>query len=73
MKIVWSRIAGFARNYLIPNFLLGKEKAVAMFVAPMILGQIAHFVPGLHVDPSLAVQVGTSLLLSITTHQVTNT
>ena len=73
MKIIWSKIAGFARNYLVPNFLVGKEKAVAAFAAPIILAQLARLWPSMHVDPSIAVTLGTSVLLSLTTHQVTNT
>ena len=73
MKAVWSKIAGFARNYLIPSFLLGREKAVAAFVAPLILAQLARFAPSLHVDPSLLVQVLGAILLSLTVHQTRNT
>ena len=73
MKAVWSKIAGFARNHLIPSFLLGREKAVAAFVAPLILAQLARFAPSLNIDPSLAVQVLGAILLSLTVHQTTNT
>lgn len=73
MKIVWSRIAGFVRQYLIPNFLLGKEKAVAAFAAPIILAQLARLVPSLHADPSMVAQLITAVLISLTVHQTTNT
>lgn len=73
MKLVWSKITGFVRNYLIPTFLLGREKALAAFVAPLILGQLARFVPSLHIDPSLIQQLVAAVLISLTVHQTTNT
>ncbi len=73
MKIVWSKVAGFVRKFLIPNFLLGHEKAVAAFVAPIVLAQAARLWPSLHVDPSLIVQAVAAVLVSFTVHQTTNT
>ena len=73
MKIIWSKIAGFARNYLVPNFLVGKEKAVAAFAAPIILAQLARLWPSMHVDPSIAVQLVGAVLVSLTVHQTVNT
>ena len=73
MKALWSKIAGFARNYLIPNFLLGKEKAVAAFLVPLVIAQLARFAPSLNVDAPLWVQVVAALLVSISVHQTTNT
>jgi len=62
----------FIRTWLIPNFLLGKEKAVAAFVTPLLAAWIASLLD-VHVEASLIQQVVGSLLLALTVHGVANT
>jgi hypothetical protein len=51
----------------------GREKAVAAFLAPIIVAQLARFVPGVHVGVSLVEQVIAAVITSAAVHQTTNT
>ena len=73
MKILAAKIGAFARHYLIPNFLLGKEKAIAATVTPFLIAQLAQLVPGVHVSASLVQQLVGSALIGLTVHTTTNT
>jgi hypothetical protein len=71
VKIILSKIAGFVRAVLIPNFMLGREKAIAAFVAPLLVGAVASLL-GKHVAPGIVEQLLISVITSITVHQTTN-
>ena len=58
---------------VLPKMLLGREKAVAGFLTPLVLVQLARFVPSLHVSPTLAEQLVLAIVTSVTVHGTTNT
>ena len=73
MKILAAKIGAFVRHYLIPNVLLGREKAIAATVTPFLIAQLAQLVPGVHVSASLVQQLVGSALIGLTVHTTTNT
>lgn len=60
----------------IPGFLKGKEKAIVAFIVPIILAQLAHFLPGVHFDATdigpIVEQVIGALIVAVSVHQTTN-
>lgn len=72
MKNVLKKLAAFARKVL-PDVLKGKEKAVVAFVTPIVVANLARFIPGVHVDPSLIEQAVLSIITSLTVYKATNT
>ena len=62
-----------AYDWAVPTFLVGREKAVAAFLAPIVVAQLARFIPSVHVSSSLVEQVLGALVISLTVHQITNT
>ena len=62
-----------AYDWAVPTFLVGREKAVAAFLTPIIVAQLARFVPSVHVSSSLVEQVIGAVIISLTVHTVTNT
>jgi len=72
MKLIWSKITGFIRSSILPNFVLGHEKALAAAVTPVLIGAIASGA-GLHVAPSIVEQLVLSAITAITVHQTANT
>jgi len=67
-----SKIGAFLRK-LLPSFLIGREKAVAAFLAPIIVSELLHLLPNVDVDPSWVEQLVLAVITSITVHQTTNT
>ncbi len=67
-----ARGVGKVARWVLPNFVLGHEKAIAGFVAPIAVAELAS-VAGLHVEASLVQQVVGALLISVTVHTATNT
>ena len=72
MKLIWSKITGFIRSVIVPDFVLGHEKAVAAFAAPLIVGAVLSLA-GKHVGVGVVEQIGIAVITSITVHQTTNT
>ena len=72
MKKLFAKVGRLVRTYLVPDFLLGREKAIAAFVAPLIVARVAQWF-GLEVSPSLIEQVIGAALISLTVHTTTNT
>ena len=55
------------------ELIRGREKSIAAFVAPLIVAQLARFVPGVHVGVSLMEQVIAAIITSAAVHQTSNT
>ena len=72
MKLIWSKFTGFIRSVILPDFVLGKEKALAAFVAPLIVAAVASLA-GKHVAPGIVEQLVFAIITSVTVHQTTNT
>ena len=72
IKTIWSKIAGFVRAVILPDFVLGHEKALAAFVTPILVGAIATQA-GMHVAPGVVEQLMLSLISGIAVHQTANT
>jgi len=72
MKLIWSKFTGFIRSVVLPDFVLGHEKALAAFAAPIVVGAITSLA-GLHVAPGIVEQLVLSAITAITVHQTTNT
>tara|TARA_R110000868_G_scaffold2592_1_gene18648 strand:- start:157 stop:381 length:225 start_codon:yes stop_codon:yes gene_type:complete len=72
MRLIWSKITGFIRAVILPDFVLGKEKALAGFAAPLIVGAVASLA-GKHIAPGIVEQLVFAVITSITVHQTTNT
>lgn len=58
---------------VLPAALLGREKAVVAFLVPIIVTQLARFLPSFDVDPSLLEQLLLAVVSAITVHATTNT
>ena len=69
MKKVWAKIRGF----IVPTFLLGREKAVAAFLAPLVVVQLARWTPWIQFPLPVVEQVLLSVVTAITVHQTVNT
>ena len=67
MKLIWSKITGF-----IFALVLGREKALAAFVAPLIVGAVVSLA-GKHVGVGVVEQLVFAVITSVTVHQTTNT
>ena len=67
MKLIWSKITGF-----IFALVLGHEKALAAFVAPLIVGAVVSLA-GKHVGVGVVEQLVFAVITSVTVHQTTNT
>jgi hypothetical protein len=67
-----NKASTWVRKYLVPNFLLGREKAIAAFVAPLVVVRVAQWF-GWTVDASMVQQVVYSALIALTVHQTANT
>ena len=67
MKLIWSKITGF-----IFTLVLGREKAVAAFAAPLIVGAVVSLA-GKHVGVGVVEQLVFAVITSVTVHQTTNT
>ena len=63
MKIVWTRLI---------EQLQHRKKAVAAFLAPLVLAQLARIAPGVHIDVSIVDQIIVAAITAATVHQVTN-
>jgi len=72
MKLIWSKFTGFVRSVILPDFVLGHEKALAAFVAPLIVGAVVS-VAGKHVGVGVIEQLVFAVITSVTVHQTTNT
>ena len=72
MKLIWSKITGFIRSVILPDFVLGHEKALAAAVTPVLIGAITSLA-GLHVAPNIVEQLVLSAITAITVHQTANT
>jgi hypothetical protein len=72
MKFLLSKVQHLVRVYLIPTFLLGKEKAVAAALTPAIVGGLLS-VFGYHVPLPIVEQVVLGLITAFTVHQTVNT
>jgi hypothetical protein len=72
MNVLWSKITGYVRAVLLPDLLLGREKALAGFVAPLIVGAVASLA-GAHIAPNVVEQLVLAVITSFTVHQTTNT
>lgn len=64
---------GKAVRKVLPKVLLGHEKAVAGFLAPIAAAQLARLVPGLHASPALVAQLLLAAITALTVHAATNT
>lgn len=69
MKRVWEKI----RAFVVPTFLLGREKAVAAFLAPLVVVQLARWTPWVQFPLPVVEQVLLAFVTAITVHQTTNT
>ena len=67
MKLIWSKITGF-----IFALVLGREKAVAAFAAPLIVGAVVSLA-GKHVGVGVVEQLVFAVITSVTVHPTTNT
>lgn len=72
MRLIWSKITGFIRSVIVPDFVLGHEKALAAFAAPLIVGAVVSLA-GKHVGVGVVEQLVFAVITSITVHQTTNT
>jgi len=72
VKLIWSKITGFIRSVILPDFVLGHEKALAGFAAPLIVGAVASLA-GKHVGVGIVEQLVFAVITSVTVHQTTNT
>lgn len=72
LKAVIGWVGRVVRKYLVPNFLLGREKAIAAFVAPLVVARVAQWF-GADVPASLVEQVVGAALIAITVHTTANT
>jgi len=72
VKLIWSKITGFIRSVILPSFVLGHEKALAGFAAPLIVGAVASLA-GKHVGVGIVEQLVFAVITSVTVHQTTNT
>lgn len=68
-----SRATGKVARFVLPNFVLGHEKAIAGAVAPVVVVQVAHFVPRLHIGVPLVAQLVGAAITALTVHAATNT
>jgi hypothetical protein len=71
MKNALLKVSAALRK-LLPTFLRGKEKAVVAFLMPIIVANLARFVPNFHVDPSLLEQVVLSAITSLSVWSASN-
>ena len=58
---------------ILPSFLIGREKAVAAFAAPLIVAQLARLLPSVDIDPSFLEQLILAAITAFTVHTATNT
>jgi hypothetical protein len=72
MKLIWSKFTGFIRSVVLPDFVLGHEKALAAFAAPIVVGAIASLA-GKSIAPGIVEQLVFAVITSVTVHQTTNT
>jgi hypothetical protein len=72
MRFLLSKVQHLVRVYLVPTFLLGREKAVAAAFTPLIVGGLLS-VFGYHVPLPIVEQVVLGLITSFTVHQTVNT
>ena len=75
MKLVRKLVAGFGRLWrkvLVPDFLLGREKAVAAFLTPIVVAQVLPLI-GVDVPGSLVEQLLLAVVTSVTVHTTSNT
>lgn len=61
----------YARAHLLAE-AAKRKKAVAAFLAPIVVAQLARLVPGVHVDVSVVDQLIAAAITGLTVHGVTN-
>jgi hypothetical protein len=68
-----ARATGKVARFVLPNFVLGHEKAIAGAVAPVVVAQVAHYIPSLHVGVPMVAQIVAAGVTALTVHTATNT